>query len=102
MPTTRAATSSHEHPFTNAGLSQNATSDSVLPRDSVSEIYRLQRKERLFTLRDGRPHPVQDGKILATWNRLIVAAFCPVRSTLWTGHDTLVRPRTAHGLLAII
>ena len=35
-------------------------------------------KERLFALRDSRPHPVRDEKILAAWNGLMISAFAQV------------------------
>ena len=35
-------------------------------------------KERLFVLRDGRPHPGRDEKILAAWNGLMISAFAQV------------------------
>ena len=35
-------------------------------------------KERLFVLRDSRPHPVRDEKILAAWSGLMISAFAQV------------------------
>jgi uncharacterized protein len=35
-------------------------------------------KERLFALRDSRPPPVRDEKVLAAWNGLMISAFAQV------------------------
>jgi uncharacterized protein YyaL (SSP411 family) len=69
-----------QHEFTGRNiLYRRGTVDSAAGRFGISSEEALSRltaaKGRIFTLRAGRPRPLRDDKILASWNGLMIGAF---------------------------
>ena len=77
MPTTRAANFEAGTSFIERQSVAESARQLGLTEDAARQSL-ASSKERLFALRDSRPHPVRDEKILAAWNGLMISAFAQV------------------------